>query len=173
MGHVCNEDCPLDRQASLCSQTENGVSPRSLQALIHFAKALAYFFGRQQVELNDVRQMLPWILFDRLRPNLQSPYFEQDEHKVLLHDRTTWIQTIFDIGVKQYATYQPIRDHVVACLASASDNEQPIATRLSAIERQIAKLAGECELNGAVHADILRLRRIHAELHGRLPTAGH
>jgi MoxR-like ATPase len=172
VGHVCNEDCPLDRQASLCAQTENGVSPRSMQALIHFAKALAYFFGRQEVELNDVRQLLPWILFDRLRPNLQSPYFERDEHKVLLHDRATWIQTIFDIGVQQYATYQPIRDGVSACIATATDNEQPITTRLAVIERQIAKLADECELNGAVHADILRLRRIHAELRGKLPTIG-
>jgi MoxR-like ATPase len=167
-GQVCNEDCPLDRQSSLCAQVENGVSPRSLQALVHFAKALAYFLGRGAVELNDIRQILPWVLFEKLRPNLQSPFFEKDEHRVHLVDRATWIQTLFDLGVQQYAAYQAIREQVSKTVAQASDTSMPLPRRIAAVERRLAKLTDECELNAAVHADIVRLRHLHAGLH-KLP----
>jgi MoxR-like ATPase len=167
-GHVCNEDCPLDRHSSLCAQVENGVSPRSLQALIHFAKALAYFFGRNAVEINDVRQVLPWVLFEKLRPNLQSPFFEKDEHRVHLVDRATWIQTLFDLGAQQFAAYGGIREQVNETISKALDSTLPVAQRLATVEKRLAKLVDECELNAAVHADLMRLRRIHAELH-RLP----
>jgi MoxR-like ATPase len=163
-GHVCNEDCPLDRHASLCAQVENGVSPRSLQALIHFAKALAYFVGRNAVELNDVSQMLPWVLFDKLRPNLQSPFFEKDENRVLLIDRATWIRTLLDMGIKQYAAYGAIREQVTKTLAEAADPNVPMPRRLAAVERQLARLVDDCELNAAVHADVIRLRNVHATL---------
>jgi hypothetical protein len=36
--------------------------------------------------------------------------------------------------------------------------------RLAAVERQLAKLVDECELNAAVHADMIRLRSVHARL---------
>src|SRR5262249_41898069 len=42
LAHVCTEDCPLDKTVNLCAQTENGVSPRAVQALLHFAQALAW-----------------------------------------------------------------------------------------------------------------------------------
>jgi MoxR-like ATPase len=163
-GHVCNEDCPLDRHASLCAQVENGVSPRSLQALIHFAKALAYFVGRNAVELNDVSQMLPWVLFEKLRPNLQSPFFEKDENRVLLIDRASWIRTLLDMGIKQYAAYGAIREQVTKTLVQAADPSVPMLRRLAAVERQLAKLVDDCELNAAVHADVIRLRNVHATL---------
>jgi MoxR-like ATPase len=163
-GQVCNEDCPLDRQSSLCAQVENGVSPRALQALVHFTQALAYFLGRKAVELNDLKQVLPWVLLEKLRPNLQSPFFEKDENRVLLTDRVSWIQTLFDLGIQQYAAYRPVREQVMKSLTEAAASHVPLARRLGALERQLAKLAEECELNAAVHADLLRLRHAHAAL---------
>jgi MoxR-like ATPase len=163
-GHVCNEDCPLDRQSSLCAQVENGVSPRSLHALIHFAKALAYFLGRDAAELNDVRQVLPWVLFEKLRPNLQSPFFEKDENRVLLTDRATWVQKLFDFGVQQYAAYGVIREQVNKAMAEAGDQSVPVPRRIAAVERQLGRLVDECELNAAVHADMIKLRGVHAWL---------
>jgi hypothetical protein len=61
---VCNEQCPLDKKVHLCTQTENGVSARAYQTGLHFAKALAYFRGHGEVELEDVRQILPFVLHD-------------------------------------------------------------------------------------------------------------
>jgi MoxR-like ATPase len=164
VGHVCTEDCPLDRQQHLCAQVESGVSPRALQALVSFAQALAYFHGRAAVELNDIKQVLPWVLFDKLRPNLQSPFFEKDDHRVLLHDRASWLAALFELGVAQHASYGPVREQVERALAEAGDGRVALPRRLAALERQLARLAEECELNAAVHADLLRLRQAHARL---------
>jgi MoxR-like ATPase len=164
VGHVCTEDCALDRTVSLCAQTENGVSPRALQSLIHYAQALAYFLGRDEVVLDDVRLLVPWVLFERLRPNLQSPLFEKDENKVHLLDRATWIQTLFDMGVQQFGAYTQIREDVSRALEQANDGTAKLPVRIAILERQMGKLLDDCELNGAVHADLVRLRRTHQAL---------
>ncbi|MBI3099074.1 MAG: AAA family ATPase, partial [Planctomycetes bacterium] len=41
VGDVCNEECPLDKQSNLCTQTESGVSVRAFLTSILYAKALA------------------------------------------------------------------------------------------------------------------------------------
>ncbi|MGB1017017.1 MAG: AAA family ATPase, partial [Nannocystaceae bacterium] len=41
LAHVCNEDCPLDKHENICSQTEHGISARTLLSTLLFAKALA------------------------------------------------------------------------------------------------------------------------------------
>ena len=122
------------------------------------------------MELNDVRQMLPWVLFEKLRPNPQSPFFEKDEHRVHLVDRATWIQSLLDLGVQQFAAYGGVRKQVDETIAEAADSTAPIARRMAAVERRLARLADDCELNAAVHADIVRLRSIYAGL-CRLPGA--
>src|SRR5262249_10932947 len=96
VSHVCTEDCPLDKQENLCSQTENGVSPRAVQAVVHFAKALAYFRGQRAVGLDDLRQILPWALLDKLKQNPQSAFFQRTDNKVYLTDRVSWIRQLFD-----------------------------------------------------------------------------
>ena len=96
VAQVCNEDCPLDKQENLCSQTENGVSPRAFQAILHFGKALAYFRGRTAVSIADLRQVAPWALFDKLKLNAHSQFFQKLENKVLLTDRVSWIRQLFD-----------------------------------------------------------------------------
>ena len=54
-------------------ETRNGISVRNLMTLLIYAKALAYFRGNAEVELDDVRQVLPFVLHDKLQPDLQSP----------------------------------------------------------------------------------------------------
>lgn len=51
LGQVYNEDCPLDKDVQLCTQTENGVSAHAWQSLLHFAKALAWFRGAAEVSI--------------------------------------------------------------------------------------------------------------------------
>ena len=73
------------RSSALCSQTENGLSVRSLLTLLHFVKALAWFRGQPEVSVADVRQIVPWILHEKLVPNLTSPFFDQSRLRHLPH----------------------------------------------------------------------------------------
>jgi MoxR-like ATPase len=172
VGHVCTEDCPLDKHENLCSQTENGVSPRSFQAVVHFAKALAYFRGRPAVGVEDVRQVLPWVLFDKLKLNPQGAFFQTAEHKVYLTDRVSWIQQLFDRAVQQHAAYRPVRQPLLTLEDQARADGTGVGrielqARLRQIRTAMEDLLKRSELNGPVYEDLVRLKHLHNRyLHG-------
>ena len=78
--------------ADLGAQTRNGLSVRALQTLLIYAKALAYFRGRDEVGLDDLRQVLPFVLHDKLVPDLDAPFFEADGNAAFRTDRIGWIR---------------------------------------------------------------------------------
>jgi MoxR-like ATPase len=167
VAQVCNEDCPLDKQENLCSQTENGVSPRAFQTILHYAKALAYFRGRAAVDMTDLRQIVPWVLFERLKINPQSPFFQKLDNKVFTLDRVSWIRQLLDRALQQQAAYQPVRQPLLVLQQQAdqveeglSDNE--LKQRLDTIHKAMEDLLSKNELNGPVYEDLLRLKGIYS-----------
>ncbi|MCK7530644.1 MAG: hypothetical protein MZV63_06155 [Marinilabiliales bacterium] len=99
LGQVCNEDCPLDKRRHVCSQVETGVSVRAYMTLLAYAKALAWFRGNAAVEVEDLRQLAPFVLHEKLTPNRQSPFFAKG-HEALLGDKVAWIRAMFDLGAR-------------------------------------------------------------------------
>lgn len=171
VAQVCTEDCPLDKHENLCSQTENGVSPRAFQAIVHYAKALAYFRGESSATMADIRQIAPWILFDKLKVNPQSVFFQKTENKVLLTDRVGWIRQLFDRSLQHHAAYQPARKPLLLLL---DPNHGGFKPKLSAVRKAIEEMLQKNELNGPVHEDLLRLKNIHARLTNDQQTeSGH
>jgi MoxR-like ATPase len=167
VAQVCNEDCPLDKHENLCSQTENGASPRAFQAILHYSKALAYFRGQPAVGLEDLRQIVPWALFDKLKINPQSLFFQKLENKTYLVDRVSWIRQVFDRAIQQQAAYQSVRQPLLVLQRQAegrderlSDNE--LKRRLAEIQRSMEDLLGKNELNGPVYEDLLRLKSLYS-----------
>jgi len=173
VAQVCTQDCPLDKQVNLCSQTENGLSPRTLQSLLLTAKAMAWFRGRPAVELDDLRAVLPWALFEKLKPNLQSEFFQKEENELLVHDRATWIRRLFDRALQQYAAHLPVREPIEALHRQQLEQ----LNRLSPVElrqgveqtrQRIETVLRTQELNGPVHSDLVLLKDVHARYRDRL-----
>ena len=166
VAHVCTEDCPLDKHLNLCSQTENGVSPRTYQAIIHYAKALAFFRGNIEVQIEDLRQLAPWLLFDKIRVNVQSQFFQKTQNKVFLGDRAGWLTQMFDTALQQHASYLPVREPILEIENRIKNIESLSTTELQQLESeitsQIETLASSHELNGPVHEDLMRLKMLHA-----------
>jgi MoxR-like ATPase len=79
-----------DRLKDLGCQTKNGLSVRVLMTLLIYSKALAYFRGNRSVELEDVRQILPFVLHDKLSPDGEAPFFAAPGHGVFRADRIGW-----------------------------------------------------------------------------------
>ncbi len=176
VANVCNEDCPLDKNAHICTQTENGISARALQAILLFAKSIAYFRGTQQVSVADVRIVLPFALFDKLRANPQSPFFHKQETRVLLLDRSTWILRLFDQSTTQYATYAPLREMVFELRKEADTGAQTLTTaelkrRLGKVQRAIEELLGRADLSGPIYDDLVLLKSLHENYQRSLTAA--
>jgi len=167
LASVCNEQCPLDKNVHLCTQTENGVSVRTFLTTIHYAKALAYFRGGHAVGLDDLRQILPWVLHDKLVPNLKSLFFDRDDRQHLLVDRVGWIRRMFDTALAQHAAHGPVRAKVVKLRTkldqglegvSAEETRQRLKETLVVLEH----VATKSELNGPVYEDLVQLKAIYA-----------
>lgn len=164
---VCASDCGRDKVKCLCSQTENGLSVRALMTLLTFSKTLAWFRGMTEVGLEDVRQMTPWILHDKLAQNPTSPFFDQAGKEVYRLDKVAWLRTAFDLACQEYDRLELDRSDPVAemddqferGLEGVSDEE--VRKRLNEIETHLARLAKNSKLYAHVHADVLKLKYYH------------
>lgn len=173
VGHVCTEDCPLDKSQNLCTQTESGVSPRAAQALLHFAQALAYFRGRIEVGAEDIRAVMPWVLHDKLLLNPQSPFFQKPENRVYLTDRVSWLWQLFDRAVAQQAAHAPTRRRTLelarACAGGFAVMSTPeLGRRIFAIRERMDEVVRETELNAVTHSDLVLLKDLYVRSRNEL-----
>jgi MoxR-like ATPase len=164
---VCDERCPLDKKVHLCTQTENGVSVRTYQTALHFAKALAYFRGHTEVEIEDVRQIVPWVLHDKLVPNTRSPFFELKGKRPLLQDRVAWIRSMLDTALSQFEAHQPVRKKVRDAREELDKGLQGVdlktaQARLNKLAALVDQLMTKSELSGAVYEDLIHLKSMYS-----------
>ncbi len=165
LGQVCNEDCPLDKARHVCSQVETGVSVRAYLTLLAFSKAMAYFRGRPAVELEDVRQLAPFVLHEKLTPNRQSAYFSRERER-LLSDKVAWIRAMFDLSMAQHealhpagsSPLEPLLEELAPGLHGLPPSE--VQRRLKAIAGLIRQYHKGGELSAPVYNDLLMLKAL-------------
>lgn len=167
VAEVCNEQCPLDKKVHLCTQSENGVSARAYQTCLHFAKALAYFRGHEEVETEDLRQLMPWVLHEKLLPNARSAFFEAKGNRALLQDRVAWIRNMFDMAMGQYPRHEPGRKKVRALRDELDKGLQGVdlkttERRIGQVTQLIDELVTKSELSGPVYEDIIHLKSMYS-----------
>ena len=114
-------DTGKDKLKDLGAQTKNGLSVRSMMTTLVFVKAMAYFRGMCEVSLEDVRQVLPFVLHDKLVQDQDCAFFEIAENASLRTDKVGWIRKMFDLGCAEYERLQLDRDDPVGELTAESD----------------------------------------------------
>lgn len=155
----------------LGQQTLNGLSVRALLTLVLFCKALAYFRGNAAVTLEDVRQILPFVLHDKLIQNPEAGFFSSPANEVYRIDRISWLRRLFDASCQEYErldldAHDPVRDlsgELERGLQGVDAEE--VTRRLQQIETLLGELteAGPSgqPISGPVYEDILRLKYLH------------
>ncbi len=167
LASVCANDCGRDKVKCLCSQTENGLSVRSLVTLLSFVKTLAWFRGSAEVSIEDVRQLVPWILHDKLVQNPSSPYFDQADANVLRIDKVAWLQRAFDLAMQEYARLDLDHSDPITEIDEAFDRgldgvgEAEVRKQMTRIEGHLAQLAKGTKLYAHVQNDVLKLKYYH------------
>jgi MoxR-like ATPase len=160
-------DTGRDRLKDLGSQTKNGLSVRALMTLILYAKAIAYFRGNPSVELEDVRQVLPFVLHDKLVPDLDAPFFDAAGNGAFRTDRIGWLRKLFDLALADYDRLDLDRQDAVAGLSEQFREgldglgEREVRARMTRIERAIADIAQGNKLYGHLYDDLLELKYLH------------
>jgi hypothetical protein len=165
--NLFRQETGKDLVKDLGSQTINGVSVRKIMTLIIYTKALAYFRGNKEVELEDIRQILPFVLHDTLIPHMESPFFDQPGNEVYRVDRIVWIRKLFDLSCDEYLSQNldkgdpmdAFDEQFKKGLEGVSLKE--IDKRLLDIEKQLNIWSQEKKLYGFRHDDILKLKYLH------------
>lgn len=156
-----------DRLKDLGAQTRNGLSVRSLFTTMVFVKAMAFFRGAADVTLEDVRQLLPFVLHDKLMQDGDSPFFEAPEHGAFRTDKIGWIRTMFDRSCAEYERLNLDKDDPVADLSrefAAGLEGVPqaeVRARLAKVERVLKEWSRSRKFYGAMFDDVLKLKYLH------------
>jgi MoxR-like ATPase len=164
---LTSRDTGRDKLKDVGCQTRNGLSVRSLMTMIHFAKALAYFRGNRAVELEDLRQILGFVLFDKLVPDAEAPFFEATGNAVFRTDRVGWIRRLFDLSCAEFDRLNLEHEDPVAEMTRefrrglSGVSERDVRARLVGIERYIAELTKGRKLYGHLYDDLLQLKYLH------------
>lgn len=162
-----SQESGKDRVADLGSQTFNGFSVRALMTCLIYVKAMAYFRGAGEVSFDDVRQIVPFVLHDKLVQNSDSPYLEQQGNQVLRVDRISWIRNLFDESCKEFDRLDLDRSDAVAALDAELGKglegvgESQIRKQLAAIERTLREWSSGRKLYGHMFDDVLKLKYMH------------
>ena len=160
-------DTGKDRSKDLGQQTRNGLSVRTLMTLLTFVKALAWFRGADEVELDDVRQLIPFVLHDKFVPNHEAAWFDQGGNGVLRVDRVSWIRKLFDDSCAEYERLDLDRDDPLRKLEDEYEQgldgleAREVEKRLARIEAQINVIAKGRKLFGPQYDAVLKLKYLH------------
>jgi hypothetical protein len=179
LGRVCNEECPLDKLKHICAQTRFGLSVRSYLTVLDMSKALAYFRGAERVAVEDVRQIIPYCLHEKLEPNAAGDFFQEPLNRVYLSDKVAWIRRMFDMAVEQFDregrgkkdTGRDLMLELESGLEGVS--AKTVRKRLDDLRRRIEGSAKKSELNAAVYEDIIRLKYIYMRYQNYLQWLEH
>ncbi|KAF0178484.1 MAG: ATPase [Limisphaerales bacterium] len=161
------QDTGRDRLKDLGCQTRNGLSVRMLMTLLTYAKAVAYFRGNRVVELEDLRQSLPFVLHDKLVPDPDAPFFDAPGNAALRTDRISWLRKLFDAACAEFDRLNLDREDPVGTLMQEFGRgldgvtEGEARSRLVKVERAIAELAKGRKLYGHLYDDLLQLKYLH------------
>lgn len=160
-------DTGKDRLADLGSQTRNGLSVRALLTALVYVKAMAYFRGADEVGLEDVRQMLPFVLHDKLLADPDAPFFETARNGSLRIDKVAWIRQLFDRSCGEYERLDLDRDDPVGALVEEFErgleglDEKAIRARLVRIEGLLARWSAGRKFPSHLYDDVLTLKYLH------------
>ncbi|PKL41530.1 MAG: ATPase [Candidatus Riflebacteria bacterium HGW-Riflebacteria-1] len=164
---LAGEETGKDLVRDLGSQTKNGLSVRKLMTIILFSKALAWFRGAEEVLIEDLRQIIPFVLHDTLSPHLESPFFDEPRHEPYRVDRITWLRKLFDLSCEEYYRLGLQKSDPVVDFEKEFDgglegiSKAEVEKRMNAIEKQITKMAKSGKIYGHMADDILKLKYFH------------
>jgi MoxR-like ATPase len=164
---IASQETGKDKLKDIGAQTKNGISVRAIMTILSFVKALAYFRGANQVELEDLRQILPFVLHDKLVQDPDCPFFESVNNASLRADKVTWIRTMFDMACAEYDRLQLDKEDPVLRMSDLFEkgldgvSESEVRKRLIEIERLLKGWSGSRKFYGYMYDDVLKLKYLH------------
>src|SRR5206468_3186958 len=113
------------------------------------------------------RQVIPFVLHDKLPQDSDSPFFEAPEHASLRIDKIGWIRRLFELACAEYDRLDLDRIDPVAQIGADFDQgldgvtEKQARAQLVKIERVLGEWAKGRKFYGHMYDDVLKLKYFH------------
>jgi MoxR-like ATPase len=107
------------------------------------------------------------VLWDKLVPDLEAPFFDGPGNGVLRSDKVGWLRRLFDASCAEYDRLNLDREDPVGSLAEelrrglSGVPESDVRGRLTKIERLITDWSKGRKLYGHLYEDLLQLKYLH------------
>lgn len=156
-----------DALSDLGTQTRNGLSVRALMTALMYIKAMAYFRGASEVSFEDVQQILPFVLHDKLAQASDAEFFNKQGNEALRVDHVSWIRNLFDYSCREYERLDLDREDPVADAATVFERglegltARQVRERLVGIERTLSEWSSARKFHGHMFDDVLKLKYFH------------
>ena len=156
-----------DKLKDIGDQTLNGLSVRALMTALVFVKAMAYFRGKDRVDFDDIHNILPFTLHDKLVQNSNCPFFEKSNHIIYRVDKVSWIRKLFEMSCAEYDrlgldTKDPVEAMAIEFARGLDGlNIKEVDQRLANIEKTLKSWSQGRKLYGHLFDDILKLKYLH------------
>jgi MoxR-like ATPase len=174
LGRLSSAETGRDRLKDLGVQTSRGLSVRALQTVLVYAKAMAWFRSQPRVHLEDVRQVLPFVLHDKLGQDPDAPFFAVPGNERFHTDRIGWVRALFDASCAEFDqqdldAVDPVGE-ALETFGGGLDgvSEDEVRRRLEQIERTLAGWSQGRKLTGTLADDVLALKYLHQRYTGYL-----
>ncbi len=164
---ISSAESGKDKLKDIGAQTKNGVSVRALMTTLMFVKAMSYFRGAAQVDLEDLRQLIPFVLHDKLVQDPDCPFFESADNASFRSDKIGWIRRMFDMSCAEYDRLQLDRDDPVLKMSIEFEKgldgleQREVRKRMVEIERLLKSWSGSRKFYGHMYDDVLKLKYLH------------
>lgn len=164
---IASMETGKDQIKDIGYQTRNGFSVRTFLTSLTFVKALAYFRGQQTVSFDDVKNMIPFVLHDKLKQNRDAQFFDQPGNEIYRIDRISWLRKLFELSCAEYDARgldkkDPVRD-IEKTFARGLEGvtEKQARAQMVKIERLLSTTAKARKLHSFMYDDILMLKYFH------------
>ena len=156
-----------DQVKDIGYQTRNGFSVRTFMTSLVFIKAVAFFRGNNKVGFDDVRNIIPFVLHDKLAQNSDAQFFEQPGNEVYRIDKISWIRKLFDLSCAEYDRQGLDRKDPIRDLEESFDkglegvSEKETKEQMVKIERMLEQMAKGRKIHSFMYDDVLKLKYFH------------
>ncbi len=137
----CHYFSGTSKGASICYETQEGISPRSYKSLLLYSKAMAWWRGKKKVDMEDLEAVLPYCTWHKLTPTDKA--FE--ENSFFVNDRSGFASHLFEKSKQSYLRCKEFYDLYDTILQTAgqvlaSPKKESVALLQDSIAKHLENL---------------------------------
>ena len=150
-----------DANEYIGAQIENTVGTRIYFSIIRYAKALAWFRGKEQVETEDIAAVLPAVMSHRIKPNRSAQ----------AEDRWAWVSKLWQKAMDRYDERERNTDRLSLARLKEELGTIPLSDQPARIEQYMKEFTAQMDGSAGIE-ELLSMKLLYEETMRKVKEQG-